>query len=184
MLQGSTTLKIMAVVLLILLILIFWDSYNSNIPYNTVSIDSDNNIVNKTEQRYLDTALLVALNEAQISGVTVVIEELTSTIREQFRQFGDIHLSAAVVGNGKQFILFVDRFSHKGALTPISHEVIHIMQYHSGRLKSVPDYGVVWEKDTISYDVLRATDYRERPWEMEAFEGEDGLKEKIQKVLY
>ena len=174
MLQGNTTIKIMAVALLILLILIFWDSYNSNIPYKDITINSDNTIVNKTEQRYLDTALLVALNEAQVSGITVIIEDLTPSVREQFRQFSDIHLSAAVVGNGKQFILFVDRFSHKGALTPISHEVIHIMQYYSGRLKSIPDYGVVWDSDTISYDVLRATNYRERPWEMEAFDAEDG----------
>jgi hypothetical protein len=184
MLQENTKLKILILTLLVLLVLIIWDAYQSNQPYERVTINSDNYIVNKTDQKYLDTALMVALNQATISGITVVIEELTPEVRDRFTQFGEVHLSAAVAGNGTQFMLFVDRFSHKGALIPISHEVIHIMQYHSGRLRTIPEYGVVWENDTISFDVLMNTGYRDRPWEMEAFNGENGLKERIEKVLY
>lgn len=176
-----------AIGILVLLISLFiYDWYRSNETYEIQKLDRTNFIVNNTNQKYLDTTLLVALSVANIHGKTIVIENMTEELMKKFRDDGGVHLSAAVIGDpsGNQFLLFVDGFSHRSAIKVMAHEVIHIMQYSSGRLKVIPNLGVIWESDTISFDLLYNLNYRDRPWEMEAFDGESELSSLTEKILY
>lgn len=173
-------------ILLVLVFLFIYDSYKANEEYTIDKLDRSNFIINNTEQKYLDTTLLVTLNIAGISGKTIMIENMSEAIRNKFRENGNLHLAAAVIGDieGRQFILFVDEFSHRSAIEVMAHEVVHIMQYSSGRLKVVSTLGVIWESDTISFDILNDLSYRDRPWEMEAFDGEAELASRAAKILY
>lgn len=173
-------------ILVVLIFLFIYDWYKTNEPYQSEPLQKTNFIINNTNQKYLDTTLMVALNAATIHGKTIMIEDMTPELVAKFRDNGGVHLSAAVIGDpeGKQFILFVDKFTHRSAIRVISHEVVHIMQYSSGRLKVIPNLGIIWEKDTISFDLLYNINYRDRPWEMEAFDNESELASRVEKLLY
>lgn len=60
----------------------------------------------------------------------------------------------------------------------IFHESVHLLQYESGRLDVDPITG--WAKwDCQHYS--NKTPYRDRPWEKEAFRGQDALIKKYRK---
>ena len=58
------------------------------------------------------------------------------------------------------------------------------MQYRSARLTVLPPDRVIWEDDTLTSDDIYNIPYVDRPWEREAFDGEDGLSDKMEQILY
>lgn len=61
----------------------------------------------------------------------------------------------------------------KDMVTTLLHEMVHVQQYVSGRLKHRWSDEVVFEKVVYNSNM----DYDSRPWEIEAWEKEKQLKE-------
>jgi hypothetical protein len=177
--------KIIAILLLIVVGLLIWKAFQEQIPYNIVSLSGDNYITNQTEYHFADTALAVALDIAEVKGVSVIIRELTSDLREKFREDNTVvELNAAIFGGGNQYLLYVSKLTRRESLKVMAHEVIHLMQYRSKRLQVLPPKTIIWESDTITSDRLYDIPYGQRPWEREAFDGEDGLASQMDEILY
>lgn len=58
-------------------------------------------------------------------------------------------------------------------VSTLLHEMVHVQQYLSGRLKYKSFNTVVFEKAVYVYDM----DYDSRPWEVEAWQKEQQLKD-------
>jgi hypothetical protein len=58
-------------------------------------------------------------------------------------------------------------------VSTLLHEMVHVQQYLSGRLKYKSFNRVVFEKAVYVYDM----DYDSRPWEVEAWQKEQQLKD-------
>lgn len=172
----TKTNKILLVVLALLLIVgLYLINKNSNKPYNKVVLSKENHITNLTNTVYLDTIVSVGLSKLKQSNVFVLILPLTQKQIDLFSENGE--LRAQIVGKGGNYIIFVADLTRSEAITVISHELIHLTQYRSGRLKISTD-GVIWE-DKLIGDLL----YNKRPWEIDAFSKQKKLSDEITKVL-
>lgn len=71
------------------------------------------------------------------------------------------------------------RGSHMDLLRTLAHELVHAEQYKTGRLKSewVPRVGYVqqWYGEAVKNKGATYRSYRKQPWEVEAFDRQDGL---------
>jgi len=145
--------------------------------FNQVEL-SENNFITLSEQNtFYDTIISVGLDEAGISGVNVVVSELTFGAKEKF-DYGE--LKAHVRYFNGTFYLFLDEYNRREAIDIICHEIIHISQYNTGQL-SYENGELYWEGRL--YD-LENLDYDNRPWERDAFSRESVLASKVFKKLY
>lgn len=172
----TKTNKILLIILAILLIVgLYLLNKNSNKPYNKVVLSKENNITNLTNTVYLDTIVNVGLSKLKQSNVFVLILPLTQRQIDLFSENGE--LKAQIVGKDNNYIIFVSDLTRSESIAVISHELIHLTQYRSGRLL-LTTKGVVWEDKlmgNLSYD--------KRPWEIEAFCSQKNLSNEIEKVL-
>lgn len=179
------TNKIIAIVGIILLILFLWKAFSTEEPYNKVVLLHANNILNETGMTYIDTTVSVGLNAAGVVGANVIIKELTPEVMGKFNQDQlGVELYGAIVGSRYNFILYIRDVSRFEAVKIVAHEIIHLMQYRSARLMVLPPDRVIWEDDTLTSDDIYNIPYVDRPWEREAFDGEDGLSDKMEQILY
>lgn len=181
----STIEKILLISLFIMMVLLIWKYLEEQETYNRVPLSNNNYITNHTEFSFLDTTLSVTLDAAEISGVSVIIKNLSPDVRSQFEETtGGVHLQAAIIGRGNQYIIYVYNINRMNAIRTISHETIHLMQYRSDRIQILSDSKVLWEGDTLTKETIYNIPYQFRPWEKEAFDGEGGLSEKVETILY
>lgn len=168
--------------LLFLLIIILVKPGKRYDSYNPVTLPTKNFTLNKTEYSFLDTVVLIGLEELKIRNVSVEITPLTDEIRDKFGK--DIELNAAIVGNKYNFILYVSHLNRETALLTISHELIHLEQYHTERLKVISLSEVRWDGVILNKDVIENIPYEQREWEKEAFKFQSVLEQKIRKILF
>lgn len=181
----STIEKIILVALFLIILLLIWKYMGQQETYNQVPLSNNNYITNHTEFSFLDTTLSVTLDAAEISGVSVIVKDLSSDVRIQFAETtGGVDLQAAIIGRGNQYIMYVYRLDRINAIRTISHETIHLMQYRSGRIDILSDSKILWEGDTLTKETIYNIPYQFRPWEKEAFDGEGVLSDKVEKILY
>lgn len=152
--------------------------YYNHIPLTRYS---KNTVVNTTPYKYMDTVVIVGLDNLNVHGVSVVIQKLDADSRKLFANSNELDLSAAIVGNKKQFVIYVSEANSLECIPIISHELIHLVQYNRGRLQIVSPTDVLWEGTRIN---VNDYSYEDRPWEKEAYEKEVGLSQKIKSKLY
>lgn len=145
--------------------------------FNQVELSDNNFITNSNGIAFYDTIISVGLDNAGISGVNVVVSELSNSAKEQFTS-GE--LKAHVRYFNGTFYLFLDKYGRKEAMDVISHEIIHMVQYTTGQL--IYENGVLYWEGLI-YD-LENLDYENRPWERDAFSRESDLSLKVYNTLY
>jgi len=145
--------------------------------FNQVELSDNNFITNSNGVAFYDTILSVGLDEAGISGVNIVVSELSDRAKEQFSS-GE--LKAHVRYFNGTFYLFLDKYNRNESIEIISHEIIHMGQYNTGQL-IYENSELYWEGQR--YD-LENLDYENRPWERDAFSKESDLSSKIYNVLY
>lgn len=91
---------------------------------------------------------------------------------------GDIEYSALLQNPiSNKYVLFV-KSDVGGLQIIICHEMVHLKQYDSGKLKMSPDYKTVWWNGE-KFDAT--LDYIEREWENEAFSLQNKLWRKFKK---
>lgn len=184
--MSQRVINILSVVVLLIMLILFIGKYlQTETPYNRIELSTNNIIKNESQFSFVDTTLSVALDVAEVRGVYVLVRDLTSDIRQRFsEQNQGVDLQATIIGRGNQYILYVYKLDRIDALKTISHEVIHLMQYHSGRLQIISPTQIIWQNDTLSDTDLYNIRYISRPWEIEAFDNEATLQKKIEKILY
>lgn len=145
--------------------------------FKTIELSNKNFVTNRSTKTYLDTIVQVGLDQLGIEGETVMVRNKLET-----KDLGnDYESEAYIIYNQGQSIIFIKpNVSRTKAIQVIAHELVHLDQYRTERLKVLNLGLVCWENDTI--DLLEVP-YNERPWEEEAFNYGPLLEEDIKKVL-
>lgn len=175
-------LKQLLIILLIgLAIFLFLNRKTKSDYFKKVDLNKENRIVNNTDKPYLDTIVSVGLDRLGINNVDVLIYPLSETARKNFQRTSGGDLDAHIRENNGVFYVFMNsELGRSEMITVLSHELIHLKQYHEKRVIYKDDtiiwMGIKYKLNQIAYD--------DRPWENEAFIRQNDLIEKIEKVLY
>lgn len=152
-------------------------------PFRQFELKENHNLIfNQTDSKYLDTIIQVGISELAIDSLTIVIKPMDDVSSKQF-QNDNMSLKAHIRGSGRQYRIWTESLSRSEAIKVFAHELIHLQQYYTNRLV-VKDRNIYWKTEVISAEQLKNINYNERPWEIEAFEMETGLQNKIQKIVY
>jgi hypothetical protein len=148
--------------------------------FNKVTLSEDNYVFNLGEDKYADTIVFVGLNELGIKGCSVTIEEMPQKVKDLFFQQNQMNLQAAVFGENDMYDILTSDLNRSDAILVLSHELIHLKQYRSGRLEYIDDGFVKFDNK-----VYKVTDipYNNRPWEVEAFNEQYDLTKRVSKIL-
>jgi hypothetical protein len=168
-------------IVLALIALFFLLKYaNRTQYYKHISLTEDNYIINFTPNKYVDTIVSVGLKELDVKNCSVTIEEMPQAVKDMFYQQNQLNLQAAVMGDNFMFDILTSDLNRSEAILIISHELLHLKQYNSGRL-------VIEDNGDINFDnkVYKITElpYNDRPWEIEAFNQQANLANKVHKIL-
>lgn len=167
--------------ILIILGLIYLSNQIKDKPFNNIELEDRSIIVNNfTEFSYYDTIIVAGLMELGIQNVVVNVGTLSDAAKENFRNQGGESLSAHIKELDGSFYLFISPDNRFKQIEVISHELIHLQQYHSNDL-IVKNDTIFWKK--VPY-MLYETQYDQRPWEEDAFSRGRGLQNKLNNILY
>ena len=166
------------VLLLIGLIVYLISTQKQQKSYNSVILSHNNIITNKTSKSYLDTLVSQGLDVLGLKGEYVMIRTMNPSLKGSLGT--DTELRAYIIGERNQYIIYVDDLNREESLTILSHELIHLQQYSSGRLIRMEDRFMMFDGEVFNVDNVP---YKERPWEIEAFKKEKDLRTKLEKIL-
>jgi hypothetical protein len=176
--------KIILIILLliVLFVVVYFLNKKEETPFKEIELpDTANFINNRTDNKYIDTVLLLAANKLGIDGAIISVFPMSDDVRINFERDNNISLKAFIVGSGFQYAIFTEDLSRAESITVFSHEMIHLKQYNSNRLV-VLDNGVVqWEGQKLE---VNSIPYNDRPWEREAFQNERKIANDLKKILY
>lgn len=176
--MNKKILVIVSALLVVSLVLFFSlkSSAREDGYFKEVTLSENNSIYNRELPSFYDTIISVGLDASGLNGVYVVVGQLTDAAKDQFNG----ELKAHIRYYNGVFYLFTNEMDRTEAIRVISHELIHVGQYHSGQL--IYDNGeITWNGQV--YD-LNSVDYDNRAWEKDAFDREGDLSNQITKVLY
>lgn len=175
----NKTLKIIGIILgiLLLIFVVFKIATYEEKPFKKVSILTTNIVVNTMNKTYLDTIVLVGLNELKVSGVTLHIAPLNDVIK---KRLNDMEYQAILINENGFYVLYLGNYTRGYYIPIIAHELIHLKQYQEKKLAIVNNIPYWYGKEFTTTGIL----YTDRPWEAEAFTGQLDLSTKIRKILY
>ena len=82
----------------------------------------------------------------------------------------------------KKYIIFLSRYIKSNELNRVlSHELIHLYQYHSKRLITIDEEFYIFDGDTLNGTKIP---YNKRPQEINAFKNENRILNKLDSLLY
>lgn len=176
--------KILIIILSILFLglIIFYLNRNNKVEYfKQVDLTENNVVVNTTKQNYIDTVVSVGLDIIGVKDNYITIRDMPDEIKNSFNNQNNMDLTASIIGANDQYIIYINDVDRTTAIKSLAHELIHLKQYDSGRLRVIGSGVVIWDgKEMNVLDVL----YNDRPWEKEAFQGQTDLEVKIKNILY
>jgi hypothetical protein len=184
MLNKNKFLKyfILLIGLIIILFTIFYkptkftltDEYIRN---NTVTVNISKN------KEYIENITYVGLHILDIDSATVNIFDMPNIIKRN-NFLNGYTIKAFIINNFKNdYTIFID-FNEplNNLLIILSHEFIHLEQYHSGRLELLFGGSIIKYNDNLY--ILKNIKYNNRPWEIDAFDKEFNLSTDIKSILY
>ena len=122
---------------------------------------------------------MVGLDKLGIGGYSVQIRPQTSEIKID----DEFTTEAFIFGNENQSVIYTKESLGRGtAIKILAHELIHLDQYRSGKIKRVGTKGVEWDGEYI--EDITLVPYNQREWEIEAFTKGKELEKEIRKELY
>lgn len=168
--------------LVVLFVAVYFLNKRKETPFNEIEIpDTSNYINNRTDNKYIDTVLLLVAHKLDIDGVMISIFPMRDETRINFERENNISLKAFIVGSGFRYAIFTEDLDRMESITVFSHEMIHLKQYNSNRLIVLENGVVSWEGKKMD---VNSIPYNERPWEKEAFQNETKLANDLKKILY
>lgn len=173
--KNKKPLLIVGIILLLTLIAILLINKNEQ-TFKIISFSNNNGVRNSVDREYLDTIVQVGLGKLDIKGVTVLIQPMKADM-----EIGDYNIEAYIVGNNKQYIIFINpAMSRDKSIEVLSHEIIHLFQTEKGQLQKTMK-SITWEGRIIQNP--GEIEYGDRPWEREAFTYGRILEREIRKEL-
>lgn len=151
--------------------------------FKNIEYKQENFILNQTNKPYLDTILHVGLKHLDIKGVTILVKDLDNEIKDKITEQDGLITEAFIIGEGNQYIIYIGDFNRIKSIIVLAHELIHLEQYHDGRIINYDDE-MVWDNMMYTDQEIKEIYYFNRPWEKEAFDNQDELNKKIKKDLY
>ena len=148
-------------------------------PFSKIEINTTNMVSNKTEMSHVDTVLFVGLKELGLNHITILVKPMDDYTKSKFKKMG-IDISAYVSGGGNQYMLYLVDMNRRVSIDVLSHELIHLSQYHTDRLDIAPDV-IHWDGNIYAPNDF---EYNDRPWEVEARYRGGKLEHKMKKILY
>jgi hypothetical protein len=167
------------IVLIVIGFIIYLSSNKKQIYFKEITLSRNNIITNNTSKSYLDTIVSQGLDVLGLKGEYVMIRTMNPSLKGALG--ADTELRAYIIGERNQYIIYVDDLGREESLTILSHELIHLQQYSSGRLIRMEDRFVMFNGEVFNVDNIP---YKDRPWEIDAFKKEKDLKMKLEKNLY
>ena len=147
--------------------------------FKKVTLSHNNIITNKTSKSFLDTLVSKGLDVLGLKGEFVMIKTMDPSIKGSL---GDgLELRACIIGRDNQYVIYIDDLNREESLTILSHELIHLQQYSSDRLIRMEDHFIMFNGEVYNIDQII---YKDRPWEIEAFNKQNDLKIKLENILY
>jgi len=129
-----------------------------------ITLDKSIKVLNFTNNTKSDTTINIICQILKVKNVTIIVVPIVNEDEKQMLGYiqrrGDIYL-----------MRIQDNLTDDLLLEVYVHELWHLMDYESGKLKKV-SYGYQYGKFTYSYE----TPYFSRPFELIAFENEFRLK--------
>lgn len=121
------------------------------------------------------------LDEIGHDRTYVVVRDIPPRLRNYARDNG-IYFDAFIVGGDGTYIMYYDKQTPDAMRYRIvAHELIHLQQFESRRLRIISNKSVWWEGEIIP-DISKIY-YSKRPWEIEAAIQQGQLSIKIRKRL-
>ena len=146
--------------------------------FKQIQLDTTNMVFNNTEKKYLDTIVNVGLSQLNLENIVVTIFPLTEGAKSNFSPSGE--LKAHIREQDGYYYIWIDDLNRYESVEVITHELIHLKQYHDKRLfleGNLP----VWLGEAYP---IETTPYENRPWETEAFSEGKELKNKVESILF
>lgn len=167
-------------ILAILLISYFIFKPSKEKYFDKIYIPKTSMVMNHTHDNYIDTIVHAGLNILDIDTVFVQLRILEDINLPN----GDYDFGAAIITGGKgQFIIFLKKDDTRDEnINKISHELIHLRDYHNGTLILFDEYGAIYNNN--EWEDLRKIEYVDRPWEIVAFKEGPKLAKDIKEKLY
>lgn len=166
---------------ILIVVILFLSKQVKDKPFNPVVLDNSTTMINNfTEFEYYDTVIHVGLEELGLKNIVINISTLSEEAQENFRSQGGQDLAAHIRERNGYYYLFISPNNRLQQIRVISHELIHLQQYHSKDLIYKNDT-VIWKNDLY---ILSNKQYSERPWEDDAYQREGDLEKKIKNTLY
>ena len=187
-LPTKLTLVTVLVVAAIILFAILFNKPFLEPTFENIDIPKIYSIQNKTEYEFLSKVISAGITELGMDTVYITLYPLDEATKEKASIEGRDLFAHIVAGNvgTKQYAIFIaeDGLGIDDYITVIAHELIHLQQYESGKLRVIDlETGTVvyngWPYQNISL-----IPYDNRPWEQEAFKESTALAKKITKRLY
>lgn len=172
----NTILVVLAIIIVGLLILLLTKKETTFRTYTSLN---NNYIQNFVESKaYLDTIVMVGLDRLEINGYSVHIRPQQGSIKID----DEFTTEAFILGNENQSVIYTKESLGRGtAIKILAHELIHLKQYRSGKIKRVGTKGVEWDGEII--EDITLIPYNEREWEIEAFKEGKELEKQIREIL-
>lgn len=171
-------------IFLLLIIYIMFRPHSKSVDkFKIVEFKQENVILNQTNKPYLDTILHIGLKHLNIKGVTILVKDLNSEIKNSLTEGNGLITEAFILGDKNQYIIYIDNFNRLKSIIVLSHELIHLKQYHDERIIDYDDE-MVWDNIIYTNEEIKDMYYFNRPWEKEAFDNQEELNKKIKNDLY
>ena len=176
--KGKSHILVQIILGILLFVLLFFSVYekSNNTVFNKVTYSDQNHVFNKTENTFLDTITLAGMNTLHIKNTSVLIAPL---LRNEVEN--NLELKGYITQTDGGYIIFIKNTDRLESIEILSHELVHMNQLYSGRLKNTKNT-VTFDK--IVYDSKSLPEYLKRPWEMEAFSKQKEIQSQIIKELY
>ena len=170
------------IIALIIGLIIYYLNRDSKTEYfNEVTLPETNTVYNSSDNNFMDTIVAIGLQELNVKDKTVTIRNMPSYVSNNFDNQNNMQLEASIFGAGGTYVIYVTDMDRRQAIKILSHELIHLEQYTSKRLVLLNNGLVNWKGNEI---VVLDYQYNDRPWEIEAFDGQGDLRKKIENILY
>jgi len=172
----NTVLIVLAIIIVGILILLLTKKETTFRTYTSLNNNYIQNFVQS--KTYLDTIVMVGLDRLGIGGYSVQIRPQQGTVKID----DEYSTEAFILGNEYQSVIYTKESLGRGtAIKILAHELIHLEQYKSGKIKRVGTKGVEWDGELI--EDITTIPYNEREWEKEAFDRGRVLEKEIRNIL-
>jgi predicted metallopeptidase len=161
-----------------------------NTDYNHIEVPETYLIRNNTTLDYIDKVASVGLQAMGMDTVFLQIYPMKDETLVKSKEKSDVvgRIIAGPIGTNQYILQIDENMSVRDIIKTTAHEIIHIEQYQSGKLKIDRDAdgtitGLVEWNGWSNYDVFKLN-YEDYPWEKDAYKRDDALYRTMMDELY